>query len=261
MDQSALDNDIQLLRRAPMLAACRNDPVSRSTIAERADCSRTTAYRATTELVEEGLLGKADDGYRLTGFGTTTLDRIEQFRAALDGARQLRPVLDHIDAPVLRANVHLFADATVIEADSEAPYAIEQHLESIIANANERIYGVSTSFGSPITLTRTVDRVEAGVEFEWGLPRAILDRLESQHGDLHTTVRAHQNTTVHVVEDAVVDFSLYDDTLVLTGFDSNRGTLAAVAITDSPDARAWADRLYRRYRRRADTLDSTAQSG
>ncbi|WP_231185148.1 helix-turn-helix domain-containing protein [Haladaptatus sp. DYF46] len=258
MNQSALDGDTQLLRRAPMLAACRDGPVSRSTIAERADCSRTTAYRATTELVEHGLLEQADGGYLLTGFGTTALDRIERFRAALDGARRLRPVLDCIDAPVLRSNTHLFTDAVVMEADSEAPYAIEQRLESIIANASERIYGVSTSFGSPITLTRTVDRVESGVDFEWGLPRAVLERLENQHGDLHTRIRTHQNTTVHVVEDPVVDFSLYDDTLVLTGFDEDRGTLAAVAVTDNHDARAWAERLYRRYRRRADTLDSIA---
>ena len=227
MNLSALDNDIQLLRRAPMLAACRDGPASRSIIAERADCSRTTAYRATTELVEQGLLERDNRGYRLTGFGMTVLDRLEELQRGLDGARRLQPVLEYIDEPVFREHAHLFSEATVLEADAEAPYAIEQHLASIIADTSERIHGVSTSFGSPITLTRTAERVEAGVEFEWGLPQVVLKRLESQYSELHTAVRTHDNTTVYALEDVVVDFSLYDDTLVVTGFDSDRGGVSS----------------------------------
>jgi predicted transcriptional regulator len=260
MNLSALDDDIQLLRRAPMLAACRDGPVSRSTIAERADCSRTTAYRATTELVERGLLERDGEGYRLTGFGTAALDRLEELQRGLDGARRLQPVLECNDEQVLREHVHLFSEATVLEADAEAPYAIEQRLTSIIADTSERIHGVSTSFGSPITLTRTLERVEAGVEFEWGLPQVVLERLEGQHREMHTTVRSHDNTTVYVLEDVVVDLSFYDSTLVITGFDGDRGRLAAVAITDDPEARAWAEALYSRYKREAEVLDAEVAS-
>jgi len=54
MDGSTLGRDIRLLQRAPILAACRDGPVERSTIADRAGSSRTTVYRATTELEAEG---------------------------------------------------------------------------------------------------------------------------------------------------------------------------------------------------------------
>jgi predicted transcriptional regulator len=240
MDQSALDRDTTLLQRAPMLAACRDGPASRSTIAERAGCSRTTAYRATTDLAARGLLEQVEGGYRLTGLGTTVLGRIERLRAELDGARRLRPVLDCIDAPELRANTHLFADATVVAADAGAPYAVEQHVESTIADASERIYGAASSFGSPTTLTRTVERIEAGVEFAWALPQVVLDRLVRQHGALHERVLARDTTSVYVVEEVPVDFSVYDDTLALTAFDPDRGTLEAVATTDDPAALEWA---------------------
>ena len=255
MDQSALERDVALVQRAPVLAACRDGPVGHSTIAERADCSRTTAYRATADLEDRGVLERTDGGYRLTNLGVTVLGHVERFRATLDGARHLRPVLDCIDTPELRENTRLFADATVMVATPDAPYAIEQHLESIIADADECIYGGATSFGSPTTLARTVERVEAGVEFEWALPRAVLDRIVSQHGELHATVRAHDNATVYVLEDVVVDFSVYDDTLVLTGFDDDRGTLSAVATTDDPEARAWADGIFATYRERGQRLD------
>lgn len=254
MDGEAIEDMVALVKRATILDACRGGPASRAAIAERADCSRTTAYRATTSLTDRDLLEQVDGGYRLTGFGATVLDRIERFRAELDGARHLRPVLEHMDAPELRENAHLFTDATIMEASLAAPYAVEQHLEGIIADVSERIVGGASSFGSPMTLAQTVDRVEAGVEFAWALPRAVLQRLDRQHGDLHATVRAHDNTTVHVVEDVTVDCSLYDDTLVLTGFDEERGTLAAVATTDDPAAVEWADGVLERYRARGDRI-------
>jgi len=254
MDRAALEDVTALLQRAHVLAACLDGPVGRSAIAERADCSRATAYRATTDLEARGLLEKGADGYRLTGSGRAALTHVEQLRASVDGARHLEPVLEYVDSPRLVENVDLFTDATVIEADAEAPYAIEQHLESIIAGASERIYGAAKSFGSPALLARTVERVEAGVEFEWALPRAVLDRLDRQHGELHATVQAHDNTTVYVVEDVPVDFSCYDDTLVLTGFDADRGTLAAVATTEDPAAVQWAQRVFETYRDRGERL-------
>jgi len=144
-------------------------------------------------------------------------------------------------------------EPTVLEADSEAPYGIEQRLGAIIADASERICGAATSFGSPMTLSRTVDRVEAGVDFEWALPQAVLERLERQHDELHATVLPHDNTAVYVTEE-VIDLSLYDDTLVLTGFDADRGTLAAVATTDSPDAVDWALDVVESHRERGQRL-------
>ncbi|WP_082256246.1 winged helix-turn-helix domain-containing protein [Haloferax sp. ATB1] len=248
MDYSGLDRDTTLLQRAPVLAACRDGPVGRSTIAERAGCSRTTAYRATTDLERRGLVEQANGGYRLTGLGSTLLDCVDGFREAVDGARRLRPVLARIDAAELRENTRLFADATVVEADPEAPYAVEQHLDTLIADTSDRICGAATSFGSPGLLARTVERVEAGVEFEWALPTAVLDRLERQHGELHATVLAHDNAAAYVVDDVAVDFSCYDDTLVLTAFDAGRGTLTATATTDDPDAVAWAEEIFGRYR-------------
>ena len=63
-----------------------------------------------------------------------------------------------------------------------------------------------------------------------------------------------------VCGDVVVDFSLYDDTLVVTGFDSDRGGLAAIAITDDPEARAWAEGLYGQHKEEAEILDSVVTS-
>ncbi|ELZ88660.1 hypothetical protein C441_18147 [Haloferax sulfurifontis ATCC BAA-897] len=235
------------------MAATRDRSVSRSTLETELGVSRATVYRQTAALVDEGLLERTSRGYRTTGAGAAVLDATDRFERSLAAADRLKALLEHLSPPVLTENLHLFADATVMAADSESPYAIEQHLESVIGDADERIYGAATSFGSPVTLARTVDRVEAGVDFEWALPQAVLTRLKRQHGELHETVRAHDNTAVYVTED-VIDLSLYDDTLVLTGFDADRGTLAAVATTDAPAAVEWARDVFETHRERGERL-------
>jgi len=97
--------------------------------------------------------------------------------------------------------------------------------------------------------------VEAGVEFEWALPPAVLDQLDRQHGDLHAIVRARENTAVYAVETVSVELCLYDQTVVLTGFDDDSGTLAAVATTDDPDACEWARGVLQTYRERGERVD------
>ena len=252
MDRHSRDPS-RLLSHRPLLAAARDRPVDRSTLEAELDVSRATVYRQTAALVDEGLLERTAAGYRTTGPGEAIVDAATRFERSLAAADRLGPLLEHCSPPALTESLHLFADATVMEADPEAPYAIEQHLESIIADTTERMYGAATSFGSPMVLTRIVDRVEAGVEFEWALPQEVLDRLENQHGELHATVRAHDNTAVYVTED-VVDLSLFDDTLVLTGFDADRGTLAAVATTDDPDAVDRALDVFETHRERGQWL-------
>jgi len=196
----------------------------RSTLESELDVSRATAYRQTAALVKEGLLEQTSRGHLTTDGGAAVLDAADRFERSPAAADRLGPLLERLSPPELSENLHLFADATVIAVDSKAPYAIEQHVGSIIADSRERIYGAPTSFGSPVTLTRTVGRIKSGVDFEWALPEAILERLEGQYGELHETVLAHDNTAVYVTEN-VVDLSLYDDTVVLTGFDADRGTL------------------------------------
>ncbi|WP_233517308.1 MULTISPECIES: helix-turn-helix transcriptional regulator [Haloferax] len=243
----------RLLNHHPLLAATRNRPLDRSALEIELDVSRATVYRQTAALVDEGLLERTNRGYRTTGAGAAVLDAADRFERSLAAAGRLKPLLEHLSPPALTENLHLFADATVMAVDSESPYAIEQHLESVISDVDERIYGAATSFGSPVTLARTVDRVEGGVDFEWALPQAVLERLERQHGELHETVRSHENAAVYVTED-VIDLSLYDDTLVLTGFDTDRGTLAAVAMTDSSAAVNWAFDVFEAHRERGERL-------
>jgi|AntRauMinimDraft_3_1070383.scaffolds.fasta_scaffold00637_4 predicted transcriptional regulator len=254
MDESGLENDTRLLQRGPILAACRDGPADRSTIAERSGSSRTTVYRATTELVAEGLLKQQSAGYSLTNFGVTMLDRLTGFRAKLDGARHLRPLLDRIDAPELREHVDLFADATVIKASPDAPYAVDQQFASIIDANRGAWFGFTRSFGSPSVVEAVSAAIFDGASAEWVFTSDTITALSEQHPEHQTNIRALDRTTSYVVDSLPFDFAVLDETLVLIGSDATTGVHVAIATTDNPDAVAWARDIFETYRNRAERV-------
>ena len=254
MGKSPLERDIRLLQRAPILAACRDGPADRSTIAERAARSRTTVYRATTELEASGLLEKGSDGYSLTNFGTTILERLSQFRNELDSVWHLKPVLDRIDAPELRDHVELFADATVVEASADAPYAIEQRLVALIGANTGEWFGFTREFGSPAVVEAVSQAMFDGTSAEWVFTSEAVGRLSEQHPEAQTEMRALDRTASYVVERLPFNFAVFGGTLVLIAIDPTTGVHADIAITETPDAVAWARHLFETYRDRAERV-------
>ncbi|MFC4405105.1 helix-turn-helix transcriptional regulator [Haloarchaeobius iranensis] len=255
MDRDAVDDAVALLQRAPVLAACRDGPTDRTTLAERAGVSRATAYRATNALTERGLLEREPEGYRLTGLGRAVLAHVESLDEGLTGTRTLAPVLARVDAPELVANTHLFTDATVLTADPSTPYRIDQALATIVGDTSEAMVGVTASFGSPTVMERTYEVLQRGVPVEWVLTPAAFEGVRTQHPDGHDELMAMETTATYLVEDPPLDIAIYDDTLVIPGYDDESGAVTAVATTEDPDALAWARGVFDACRERAEPLD------
>jgi len=51
---------------------------------------------------------------------------------------------------------------------------------------------------------------------------------------------------------------IIDDVLIIAGFDQNTSLPAVALTTTDPDAREWADELYRRYKAEADAVDESS---
>lgn len=256
MDRQDVDDAVSLLQRATILAACRDGPVDRSTIADKAGCSRATAYRATNELTERGLVTKAEGGYQLTGVGTAMLAHVDGFEAGLAGTRRLAPVLAHVDAPELVANAELFTDARVITADPASPYRIDQELEAIVGGTSREMVGATSTFSSPAVMERTYEVIRDGVPAEWVLTRSAFEGVVAQHGEGHDELLALDTTANYLVDEVPFDIAIYDDTLVVPGYDEGSGVVAAMAITENPAAVEWARGVFESIREGADRQDS-----
>lgn len=255
MDRASVDDAAALIQRANVLEACREGPVGRSTIADRADCSRTTAYRATADLEDRGLIERANGGYRLTGSGAAMLDHLGAFRTKLAGTSRIQPLFDFVDSPALVEQAHQFADAELVVQDPAAPYHIETRLQSVIDDTETEMWGMTTGLGSPALAEAMFERIEAGVDVEWVLPADTYDHFVTEYGTLSAHAVDDEQTTVHTRDAIPLDLAVYDETLVVIGFDHERGVIGAVALTDEPDALRWARERFADCRRDASRVE------
>lgn len=238
------DDAAALLQRANVLCACQDGPVGRATISERAGCSRSTAYRATGELEERGLLERTPRGYRLTGAGASTVEHIRDFVGKVQGTKRIGPLFEYVDDDEFVRRADYFTDAELVLQDASSPYHIETRVKRVIDDTRERIVGMADGLGSPALADAMFDRIRAGVDVEWILPGDTYDLFRGEYGTLSAAAPDDDQTAVYTREEVPIDLALYDDTLVVIGFDPNRAVLGAVAITDGDDAREWAlDRI------------------
>ena len=255
MDRASVDEAAALLQRANVLEACREGPAGRTTIADRADCSRTTAYRATTDLEDRGLIERATGGYRLTGSGRAMLDHLGEFRAKIAGTTRSQPLFDYVESSALVDHAHLLADAELVVQDPSAPYHIESHLKSVISDTDEEMIGMTTGLGSPTLAEAMFDRVAAGVDVDWILPAESYDHFATEYGTVSTHALDDDQTSIYSCEEIPVDFAIYDETLVVIGFDHDRGIIGAAALTDEPEAVQWARERFQDARRGATIVE------
>lgn len=240
MDGAAVETLSGLLQRAHVLAAYRDGPAGRAEIAELADCSRSTVYRAEQYLDERGLVEDTPNGYRITGAGETVVAQFETCHAVVEGAMQLGPLLSHVDSPELDRHLHLLSDAELVVQEPSRPYHIEHRMRAVIADTEEEMVGMTAGLGSPTLAQTMVERIRAGVGVDWILPPATLEYFETQTDELAEDTFASERTRVSVLEELPMNLVIYDETLVVLGFDGDRGVLAVAAITDAPDAVSWA---------------------
>lgn len=254
MDGAAVERLEGLLQRAHVLAAYRDGPAARSTIAERAGCSQSTVYRAEQYLEERGLVEDSPEGLRITGPGAVVLRQFEQCHATIEGALTLSALLEVVDAPALVEQLPLLADAEIVEQEAERPYHIEHRVREVIAGTEERMVGMASGLGSPTLAETMFERIGAGVRVEWVMPTETFEYFRAEYAESVEEALSTGDTAVYTSDDIPVDLATYDETLLVMGFDGDRGVLAAAAITDEPAAVEWARELLDECKDRAERV-------
>lgn len=255
MDQSENDRARSLLRRTPLLAACADEPLTRTQLTERTDASRTTVYRATNDLEAEGLLEKTGSGYRTTAQGGALLAAGEHYEAAVGTIDRLDALFDLVEHEDLLEHAHHFADATVVVADAADPYRVVDHVL-------ERFAETTTSRGT-IASTTAVEAVERAMPALSGDQRiervfaaSALETHETIGGEAFREATAADGLSLLVADDAAVPFSfaIDDRDVSVVGHDPTTGLPTVHVETDSPAARAWLEAVYERCREQASSI-------
>lgn len=243
----------QLLRREPVLKACRDGPRSRREIESATDKSRATVYRATTELEAKELLAKDNGGYRTTPRGAALSHAVERFEDEVETIERLEPLFDVVAHPELLSNVHLLADAAVtVATDANRYRANDRAFE--LWKGSETARSLMTGLGSRECMEKcTQHALATGMDVEMCMhPDAMPSEevFESWDFDVSAMLDAYG---MYVNEGVPFSFFLYDETVCLIGYGDIDVPVVAVE-TDDPLAYSWAEDLYEKYKASARPL-------
>lgn len=256
MRQEEAEAASALLKRAPLLAAMRTGTVTRRALQERFDLARTTAYRATVDLEERGLIERTGDGYELTSTGRAVVDSSGRYLESLAATERLRPLLEHVDEPDLLGSLHVLDDAEVMVADADEPFRlIDWWTEQSAVVDRLRILTVST--GRRKGFETIAGRVDAGADVEVVFSPNALEGAHRVAPDLLDQFVRREPPPAYVHREIPFNLAIFDDTVAVVGTDADTGIPAVYVVSDETDAREWAERFYRRYRRESEPVTAS----
>lgn len=242
-----------VLRRLPFLTELRGGPRTRRDLAETLGLSRSTVYRATTELTEAGLVERREGRHALTGSGEAVTCDAGRFRNRAISAWRLAPLYETLAGCPVEIDPGPFADATVTVAAPDAPYAPVRRFASLVGETDE-LAGFDTTAVDPSGFRYLADRIRGGMVTEVVYEPPVVERLAATHPEEVETLAACDHLEVLVHDDLPFGLALFDDRVGLGGYETETGVLRTYVDTDDPDALAWAEDVYERYRAEAEPV-------
>lgn len=244
---------IDVLRRLPFLTELRRGPRTRKDLGEALGLSRSTVYRATTELAEAGLVERRDGRHSLTGSGEAVMYDAGTFQKRALSAWRLAPLFETLAGCPVVIDPGLFTDANVTVAAPDAPYAPVRRFGSLVGETDELV-GFDTTAVDPSGFRYLADRIYGGMVTEVVYEPPVVERLAATHPEEVETLAACDHLDVLVHDDLPFGLALFDDRVGLGGYETETGVLRTYVDTDDPDALSWAEGVYESYRAEAEPV-------
>lgn len=260
-DPSPLD-DIEFLARSDhrvgVLDALADRPCDRNDLRGATGASSPTMGRILADFEERRWIARDGRTYELTRLGEFVADRFSDLRTAMATERKLRDVLPWLPREMEGFSLDLFADATVSYPGPGYPYQPVERVTRLIEGAGS-MRGFGTTVLKSSNLEAACRSILDGMEFEYVYSPAVLETIIAWNPARVAETAACENCTT-LVHDSLPDsewcgLGIYDDRVGICCHDSETGVLQAVVDTDSPEARAWAESVYERYRDEARPFD------
>jgi predicted transcriptional regulator len=235
-------------KRADLLTCLADGAKSQRTLRDELDRSRSTVYKAVTELQDNGLITECADGYELTGVGRLAWRRHDDYRGRLDRLVAAEPLLNAIP-DTTRVPLAVFEHGRVIVPGRHAPERPLDHLESLGEDA-ETVRCFSPA-GMPRYFSGIHEDVAAGDRTaKLVIEDDGIDRVRSAYDDFEAAVSepafdvriadGELPFAIAVFDDAELGLFVYDE-----------GILAGAVFCDDESALAWGKRLFEREHERA----------
>jgi predicted transcriptional regulator len=244
--------------RVGVLEALAERDHTRADLRTRTGAHASTIGRIIGDFEERRWIERSGPTYELTPLGAFVADRFAGLCEAMETERELRDVWRWLPREMDDFSVELFADAIVAYPGPGYPYEpVNRVIQLVEESDSVRALG-ATVFKS-VANEAFCRAVEDGTEIEVVYPPDVLAATAAWDPGRFEEVAAHDHCTV-LVHDDLPDrtrcgIDIFDDRVGICCHDTETRALRAWVDTDAPEARAWAQRVFERYREEARPVD------
>lgn len=234
----------EVVKRAPLFEALRDDPANARQLESSLSMSRSTIHRTMQSFDEWGLVRKRDGEFELTGLGEMIAGRLSTFDAHVEAACRLESFLNTVEPTDVEIPVQHFEDATVTRPRArQAHFGVKRILELIEDSESLRLF---TSIISPVYVDVAHREMLNGTDIQAIFDAELVDIIVEEYRGEASEALASGRFDVLVYDGVPFELFLFDDVVGMAAHDDD-GIPRAFVETDDPDARAWAERLYERH--------------
>ena len=255
---SPIDDIAHLARsehRVATLVALTVRPRSRSELGEMTGVSSSTIRRTLREFEECDWIRKSGYQYEATQLGAFIASAMAELIERCETERKLRDVWHWLPGEASGFTIDICSDAVVTVAEADDPYRPVNRFISLLQETDRfRFAGFDVAMLEP-SKNELYERIIDGMDAEIINPPRVVKYIRSTCPELLSETVESGNITVGLHDDLPsYGVGLFDDRLVISGYDPDSGTVRILLDTDAPEAREWSESTYESYRREARPL-------
>lgn len=253
-----LDDIAYLVRsdhRIPTLVALKNRPRSRSELWEMAGVSSSTIRRTLTEFEKRDWIRKDEYKYETTQLGEFVASAMVDLIERADTEQQLRDVWQWLPDEDSGFTLEMCADATITIAEANNPYRPVNRFTSLLDETDHfRFVGLDVAMFEPCK-DELAKQIQTGMQAEFINPPRVAKYIRNSCSELFSETLEAGDLTLHLHNNLPsYGVGLFDEQVVVTGYDPDAVTVRVLIDTDDPEARDWAESVYHTYRRETPTI-------
>ena len=256
--KSPIDDIAYLTRsehRAPTLVSLTVRPRSRSELWEMTGVSSSTIRRTLGEFEDRNWIRRNGYRYEATQLGAFIASAMAELIERFETERTVRDVWQWLPGEESGFGIEMCSDAVVSVAEADDPYRPINRFLSLIRETDEfRFVGFDLALLEPCK-DEFCQRIINGMQAEIIDPPNVATYIRSTYPELSSKTLESGNLTIRLHDDLPpYGIGIFDERIAISGYDSDSVTVRVLVDTDAPEAREWAESIYRTYRSQTPTI-------
>ena len=254
--QSDSKAHLEFVRRHSTFEAFGRCVLDKRDLAEALEVSRPTAHRIISSFEGAELITQTDGGYELTRYGEIVGDTVETYIQDISTATSLKPLINGLPDE-LGFDHRLFATAVVTDATYDDPFRPMNRFINLFRGAT-RIKGFNKSFLEPMYIELAHEQIEDGMQSDIVYEPKVIELILAEYPNIAAKAFENKHMVASIHDDLPLALAIFEDRIGIGVHAESMGTPISWIDTDNPEAIAWGEAIFEKYKSEAQPLGAGA---